>query len=131
MPDFLCNANGKQMENLKEKVAAFNALVQQQRWEEALDTFYNDNIISVDNENEPMNGLDKLKTGLKDFKANTRDISLKLKNVIVSDDLSVTEWHYIFTHSQWGRFDFDQISLQRWKDGKIIHERHHYKTDKF
>ncbi|MBS1574246.1 MAG: nuclear transport factor 2 family protein [Bacteroidetes bacterium] len=119
------------MKSLTEAVDAFNALVQQQKWAEALDTFYDDNIISADNENEPLKGLDKLKAGLKEFEANTKDISLKLKNVIVSDDMSVTEWHYIFTHSQWGRFDYDQLSLQRWKEGKIIHERHHYKTDKF
>ena len=119
------------MKNLQETVKEFNTLVAQQKWPEALDKFYDENVVSVDNEGDPLNGLDKLKEGLKDFEANTKDISLKLKQVIVSDHMSATEWHYIFTHSQWGQFDYDQVSLQRWKDGKIIHERHHYKTDKF
>ena len=118
------------METLQQKVKAFNDLVGQQRWSEALEAFYDENVVSVDNENEPLKGLDKLKQGLKDFTANTKDISLKLKSIIVSDDMSVSEWHYVFTHTEWGRFDYGQVSLQRWKNGKIIHERHHYKTDK-
>jgi ketosteroid isomerase-like protein len=119
------------MQNLKDTVKEFNKLVEKQQWEEALNRFYDENIVSVDNEGAPLKGLQTLKKGLTGFKENTSDISLMLKNVIVSDELSVTEWHYVFTHTQWGKFDYDQVSLQRWKDGKIIHERHHYKTDKF
>jgi hypothetical protein len=119
------------MQNLKEIVNEFNNLVQEQKWEEALNRFYNEDLTSADNEGEPTKGLPAMKKGLEDFLANTSDVKLALKNVVVSDDMSVTEWHYIFTHKQWGNFDYDQLSLQRWKDGKIIHERHHYKTDKF
>jgi SnoaL-like domain len=119
------------MQNLQDTVKAFNSLVQQQKWEEALNSFYDENVISADNEGEPVKGLAALKNGLKNFEANTSGISLTLKNSIVSDNMSVTEWHYIFTHKEWGKFDYDQLSLQRWKNGKIIHERHHYKTDKF
>ena len=118
------------MQNLKETVKEFNALVEIQRWQDALNRFYDENIVAVDNEGEPLKGLQTLKNGLKDFTANTSEVALILKNVIISDDLSVTEWHYVFTHTQWGKFDYDQVSLQRWKDGKIIHERHHYKTGK-
>lgn len=118
------------MKNLKETVKEFNSMVENQQWENALNTFYDGNITSVDNEGEPVQGLDKLKNGLKEFEAKTSDITVTFKHAIVSDDLSVTEWHYIFTHKDWGKFDYDQLSLQRWKDGKIIHERHHYKTDK-
>ena len=119
------------MKSLKETVEEFNTMIENQQWEKALSTFYDENIISVDNEGEPLQGLDKLKNGLKEFEGKTSDTSVTFKNVIVSDDMSVTEWHYIFTHKDWGKFDYDQLSLQRWKDGKIVHERHHYKTDKF
>ena len=119
------------MQNLTNTVKEFNALIQEQKWAEALDKFYDENLISIDNEGEPLKGLPSLKKGLESFVANTSDMKLVLKNVIVSDDISVTEWHYIFTHAQWGKFDQHQVSLQRWKNGKIIHERHHYKTDKF
>ena len=118
------------MKNLKETVREFNTMIENQQWEKALNTFYDENIISVDNEGEPVQGLDKLKNGLKDFEAKTSDTSVTFKNSIVSDDMSITEWHYVFTHKEWGKFDYDQLSLQRWKDGKIVHERHHYKTDK-
>jgi ketosteroid isomerase-like protein len=109
------------MENFKETVKEFNILVQDQKWEEALNRFYDEDILFVDNEGGPQKGLQSLKNGLADFTANTSNVSVTLKNVIVSDDMSVT---------QWGKFDYDQLSLQRWKEGKIIHERHHYKTEK-
>lgn len=118
------------MKDLKEIVQEFNNLVQSKQWQKALDTFYDENVVSVDNEGEPLHGLDKLKKGLTDFESKTSGISVIFKNLIVSDDMSVTEWHYNFTHTAWGKFDYDQLSLQRWKDGKIVHERHHYKTDK-
>ncbi|MEJ0104413.1 MAG: hypothetical protein WDO19_18405 [Bacteroidota bacterium] len=44
--------------------------------------------------------MQTLKNSLNDFAANTSDTALTVKNVIVSDDLSVTGWHYIFTHTQ-------------------------------
>jgi len=106
-------------------------MIENRQWEKALNTFYDENIISADNEGEPVKGSDTLKKDLKEFEARTSDTSVTFKNSIVSDDMSVTEWHYIFTHKQWGKFDYDQLSVQRWKDGKIMHERHHYKTDKF
>jgi hypothetical protein len=118
------------MKGLKEAVEEFNTLIEHQQWETALNTFYDENIISVDNEGESLHGLDKLKNALKEFDAKTSDRFVIFKHSIISDDMSVTEWHYIFTHKDWGRFDYDQLSLQRWKDGKIKHERHHYKTDK-
>ncbi len=63
------------------------------------------------------------------FLENIADASAEIVNVMVSDDMSVTEWFYRFKHKQWGDKAFHQLSLQRWRNGKIIHERHHYKTD--
>jgi hypothetical protein len=52
--------------------------------------------------------------------------SAKLLNVLISDDMSVTEWRYTFEHKEWGKWDAVQLSVQRWRNGKIVHERHHY-----
>jgi hypothetical protein len=119
------------MQNLKDTVNEFNSLIQNQQWEEALDKFYDENLVSADNEGAPITGLPAMKKALAGFVSNSSDMKLVLKNVIVSDDMSVTQWRYSFNHALWGKFDQEQLSLQRWKDGKIIHERHHYKTDKF
>jgi hypothetical protein len=43
----------------------------------------------------------------------------------VSDNTSVIKWHQVFDFKNQGTIEFDQLSLQRWKNGKIYHKRHH------
>lgn len=118
------------MQALIKNVQDFNSFVEQLKFQDA-QKFYSETIINVENEDTPTIGLSaKIEKG-KAFAENFIDISAELKNSIISDDMSVTEWHYKFTNRHTGeKADFNQLSLQRWKDGKIIHERHHYKTDK-
>jgi hypothetical protein len=107
-------------------VNELNALVSQFRFEEALDKFYDDNIVSAENENPPTVGLPAYRISAKKYLSSISNPSAKLLNVIVSDDMSVTEWHYTFEHREWGKWDSVQLSVQRWKNGRIVHERHHY-----
>ncbi len=117
-------------ENIQERVAELNTLVRQLKFDEALDKFYSEDITSVENENPSIIGLADYREAAKKFMANLSNYSAELKNVIVSDDMSVTEWHYKFDHATWGKWDAMQIPLQRWKNGKIVHERHHYRAEK-
>lgn len=114
------------MDNLAEKVEQLNLLIVQFRYEEALEKFYDENIISHENETPPIIGLDAYKKAAKEFIKNVSNYSASLLNVIISDDMSVVEWHYMFDHKGIGKWDRRQLSLQRWKNGKIIHERHHW-----
>ncbi len=116
------------MQSLKETVNELSALIPQLRFEEALDKFYDVNIISHENEAPPTIGLEDYRKAAKIYLENISNYSAELMNVIVSDDMSVSEWHYKFDHKTWGKWDCRQLSLQKWKNGKIIHERHHYKT---
>ena len=114
------------METLADNVKELNDLIRQFRFHEALDRFYADDILSVENENPPMVGLKAYREGATKYLSNISNQSAELKNVIVSDNMSVTEWRYKFDHKEWGKWDKVQVSVQRWKDGKIVHERHHY-----
>jgi hypothetical protein len=114
--------------DLSKAVAELNALVSEFRFEEALDKFYDDEIISVENENSPTVGLPAYKVSAKRYLSSISNPSAKLLNVLISDDMSVTEWRYTFEHKEWGKWDAVQLSVQRWKNGKIVHERHHYNS---
>jgi hypothetical protein len=107
-------------------VHKLNALVSAYRFEEALDQFYDENVVTVENENPPTMGLAAYKISARKYLASISNHSARLLNVVISDDMSVAEWHYQFEHQEWGHWDTVQLSLQRWKNGKIIHERHHY-----
>ena len=117
------------MESLTELVSELNSLIKDFRFEEALNRFYDEDAILVENENSPVMGLVNYRVAAKKFIGNTNNYFAILKNVIVSDSISVSEWHYEFDHKEWGKWARTQISVQRWKNGKIVHERHHYSTN--
>lgn len=114
------------MNDLTLSVERLNALIVDFRFLEALDEFYDDSIIACENEEATNIGLKNYRIAVKKYLDNISNASATLKNVIISDGISVSEWHYKFDHKEWGHWDKTQISVQRWKNGKIIHERHHY-----
>ena len=117
--------------NLAKRVHQLNDLVAAFRYEVAHDTFYAPDLIKHENENAPTVGLPQHRREMKHFLIKISNASAVPLHTIVSDEMSVTEWHYRFDHLDWGPRDFKQLSIQRWKAGKITHERHHYKTDRW
>jgi len=117
--------------NLTNTVADLNDLVADFNYHEAHLRFYHDELVKHENEDAPTIGLDNHQREMKVFLSKISKQSAKVLNVVVSDDISVTEWHYQFEHSDWGKRDFREVSIQRWREGKIIHERHLYKTEKW
>ena len=46
--------------------------------------------------------------------------------VAVGDNISYVTWHYDYTHREWGVRNYTQVSVQHWKDGRIIREQFIY-----
>jgi hypothetical protein len=113
--------------SLSNLVDELNILIARFNFEEALDKFYDENVVVVENEHVSANGLDAHRIGGKKFLVNTSNRTAMLKNVLISDSITVCEWHYKFDHAEWGHWDKIQLSVQRWENGKIVHERHYYK----
>lgn len=44
--------------------------------------------------------------------------------VAVGDGVTMVEWHFDYTHADWGDMDYDQAAVQRWRDGEIVSERY-------
>lgn len=114
------------MATFKESVDEFYALIQQYKFMEAVDKFYDDNIITTDNLNEPKRGIENVRKSVEDFIANTEIEKIALEETIFEENLSAGKWHYIFNNKNFGSLNYKQISVQRWKDGKIIQENHFY-----
>jgi hypothetical protein len=55
------------MANFKDKVKEFNSLVQQYKFIEAVDKFYDDSIISTDNSNAPIKGIESFRKAVVSF----------------------------------------------------------------
>ncbi len=117
------------MQTLNERVRDLNNLVAEFRYPEAFDKFYDESLLNYENEQAPMVGLQAEREAMAHFLNAVTNQSAELKTVIVADDTSVSEWLYDFTHKDWGPRRYTQITVQRWKAGKVIHQRHHYATN--
>lgn len=118
------------MTKFTDTVKEFYSLIQQYKFIEAVDRFYDQNIISTDNSGEPTKGMENFRESVRNFISNTEVEKIELLSTIIEENLSVAHWHYIFTHKKFGRFDYKQISVQRWKNSKIIQENHFYNLGK-
>ncbi len=117
------------MDHLSQKLDALNKLVAAYDYEQAFELFYDESLQDFENESQSADSLQKHKENMKQFLASLSNKSATVVNTLVSDDITVTDWHYVFDHAQWGHRDFHEVTVQRWKAGKIMHERHHYKTN--
>jgi hypothetical protein len=50
----------------------------------------------------------------------------EVKSVAYGDDVIISEWFLDYTHADWGKRTYDQVSVQKWKDGKVVSERFYY-----
>ena len=41
----------------------------------------------------------------------------------VGDGVTMCEWHFDYTHAEWGDVKYDQIAVQEWENGQIVRER--------
>lgn len=115
------------MTTLLEKICDLNDLVLQGKVLEAFDKYYHDDVIMQENENSPMIGKsinrkreENFFEGLVEFR------SIKPLKVTVGEGVTMVQWHYDYTHKDWGVRNYTQVSVQEWRDGKIIKEQFFY-----
>ena len=46
--------------------------------------------------------------------------------VAANGEITMVQWHYDYTHKDWGVRNYTQVSVQEWKDGKIVKEQFFY-----
>jgi hypothetical protein len=50
----------------------------------------------------------------------------EVQAVAIGEDISSVIWSYDYSHREWGTRNYTQVSIQHWKDGKIIKEHFIY-----
>lgn len=113
---------------LLEKINDLNLLILQGKIMEAFEKYYAEEIIMQENEDDLRIGKEINRKHEEAFSSNITEFrSAEVKNVIVSDNLTVVEWDFDFTHKDWGDRKFTQIAVQRWNNqGQIINEKFYY-----
>jgi hypothetical protein len=94
---------------------------------EAFDKYYHDDVSMQENELPPMVSKEaNRKREIEFFNNVTEFRGAEVKGIGVGDDISFVIWHYNYTHKDWGIRNYSQVSIQQWKDGKIINEKFVY-----
>lgn len=115
------------MNTLLEKISDLNDLVLQGKTMEAFEKYYHDDVVMQENENAPTIGKEANRQREEAFYASITEFrEAKPLKVALGEGITMVQWHYDYTHKDWGVRNYVQVSVQEWKDGKIIKEQFFY-----
>ena len=115
------------MANLLEKISDINDLILQGKAMEAFETYYHEDVVMQENENPPTKGKAANRKREEEFFSSITEFrGAKPLKVTIGENVSMVEWHFDYTHKDWGKRNYTQIAVQEWKDGLIIGEKFYY-----
>jgi hypothetical protein len=113
--------------DLRANFEDIKSLVLQGKAMEAFEKYYGDDVVMQENETPATVGKAANRERELDFFVKVTEFrGLELKAVAYGEDVIISEWFADYTHADWGKVTHDQVSVQRWRDGKVIHERFYY-----
>ena len=113
--------------DLKATFEDIKNLVLQGKAMEAFEKYYGDDVAMQENDAPPTVGKDANRQRELDFFSKVVEFrGAEVKNVAFGEDVIISEWFLDYTHADWGKRTYDQVSVQKWKDGKVVHERFYY-----
>ncbi len=114
------------MPTIQESVTDLNQRILQGDILGAFEDYYADDVVMIDAGQPPRVGKDVNRkyeevfvNGLTEF----RNAEVKSVGFDEQAGKALVEWHFDFTHSDFGDQTYDQVAVQTWKDGKITEER--------
>ena len=116
--------------SLKERVEALNNMILSGHSLDAFEKFYAEEIVMQENEDAPTVGKTANRIREEENAENIVEFRhAEVKNILVSDNTTVVEWDYDFTHKEWGDRKYTQVSVQRWNnEGQIVNEKFYYNS---
>jgi ketosteroid isomerase-like protein len=113
--------------DLKAAFEDIKQLVLQGQALEAIEKYYADDVVMQENETPATVGKAANLEREKEFFSKVVEFrGAEVKNVAFGDNVIFSEWLLDYTHADWGKRTYHQVSVQQWKDGKVVHERFYY-----
>jgi ketosteroid isomerase-like protein len=113
---------------IERRVHALVKLVEHGKMLDALSTFYADDVAMQENVNPPVVGLAANLERERAFFGSLATLQFRAASVLVSGDRAAINWVFDYTMSDGQRYHMDEIAVQTWRDGKVVHERFIYDT---
>ena len=112
---------------IEKTINELNAMVLNGKAMEAFEKYYHDDVSMQENNLAPT--ISKAANRNREIQF-VQDITefrnAEVKGMAVGDGISYVSWTYDYTHRIWGIRNYNQVSIQHWKEGKIIHEQFIY-----
>jgi len=113
--------------DLATKFAEIQALVFEGRAMEAFEKYYAEDVVMQENNHPPTVGKEANREREADFFSKVVEFhGGEVKAVAFGEDVIFSEWSNDYTHKEWGRCTYTQVSVQRWRDGQVVHEKFYY-----
>ena len=114
-------------DEIRRQITDLIALVQQGRIVDAIERFYDDDVTMQENLSPATVGKHAnlaREAGFQGWVANWQRVQAPA--VLVDGDRAVIHWDLEYTSTDGHRWRFDQLAIQRWKNGRIVEERFVY-----
>jgi len=113
--------------DLKAAFEDIKTLVLQGKAMEAFEKYYGEEVVMQENETPATIGKTANRQRELEFFSKLVEFrAADVKSVAYGDDVIISEWFVDYTHADWGNVTHDQVSVQKWQNGKVVHERFYY-----
>ncbi len=116
------------MTTITEKLKDLNSLVLEGKALDAFEKYYHDEVSMHENDSQPTVGKEANRLREQEFFGSITEFrgAEVVQVTAINENLSLVVWKYDYTHKDWGVRNYQQVSVQHWKDGKIIREQFIY-----
>ena len=114
--------------SIKPQVLDLIRLVENGQMLEAMTRYYAENVAMQENVSAPVVGFAANYAREADFYGSLKALTFTLVSVVVEGDRAAINWVFDYTTADGMQYRMDEIAIQSWRDGKIVHERYVYDT---
>ena len=114
--------------SIKPQVLDLIALVESGKMLEAITKYYGENVAMQENVSPPVVGFAENYAREAAFYGSLEALKFNLVSVVVEGDRAAINWLFDYTTADGKRYRMDEIAIQTWRKGKIVHERYIYDT---
>jgi len=114
--------------SIKPQVLDLITLVENGQMLEAMTRYYAANVAMQENVSVPTVGFAENYAREMAFYGSLKALKFTLVSVVVEGDHAAINWVFDYTTADGTPYRMDEIAIQTWRDGEIVHERYVYDT---
>lgn len=104
-----------------------NALIIEGKSNEAFLEFYDENVVSQENDEPERAGRDPWMRAREEAGKNIEKVQARVLSHAANGDVSFSEWQYDVSIKGMGPMKMVQVAVRRWQNGRVVRERFYHK----